>query len=369
MLGMVGPRPLAALALTLWACAAPALAQDPGPGQAQARDQGLPDVGAGLRWLAGQQAIDGSFGKHNKLALTGMCGLALLASGSTPRRGPYAPAISRALEFVLSCQRGGAFVHPSSGYSAIHNHGYALLFATQCYGEAGPLDARVGAAIRRGVQATVKSQFPNGGFGYFLDRVVPPEHRDMWRDDEASTTISQIQALRGAHNAGFFVQFGALERAGRYIAQSQHQPTGGFVYSIGSKPPRISFEEGSDVPTFAITAAASAVLHALGSYEGPVVERGIQYMEGFLPPTRQRVPFFFYGHYYAAQVMHMLAGPRGERWMRAIRRELAARQHRDGYWPTDPQDSLDASDSRILNTAWALQVAQIDGSMLPIHER
>lgn len=357
---MARARPLLGLALVAWAAVSPA---------ARAEEPARPGVQAGLRWLVAQQAPDGSFGKHNKLALTGMSGLALLASGSTPRRGQYAPAIARALEFVLSCQKERAFVHASSGYSAIHNHGYALLFVTQCYGEAGPLDARLETAIRRAVQATVGSQFKNGGFSYFLWRQVVHEHRDMWRDDEASTTVSQIQALRGARDAGFYVQFGALERAAKYIAESQHQPTGGFVYSIGSTPRRISFEEGSDVPTFAITAAASAVLHALGTYEGPVVERGLQYVEGFLPPTRRRLPFFYYGHYYAAQVMHMLGGPRGERWMNAVLAELTQRQHRDGYWPTDPQDSLDAGDSKILNTAWALQVAQIDRCMLPIHER
>jgi hypothetical protein len=356
-------------ALALCALTPGARAQD-GTRPQVAREGERPDVARGLRWLADKQAQDGSWGQKNNLALTGMCGLSLLASGSTPRRGPYAEAVSRAVEFVLSCQPQQAFVHKSSGYSAVHNHGYAMVFLTQCLGEAGPLEPKIDAALRKGINATVRAQFPNGGFGYFLQPgKIPDRHTDMWRDDEASTTISQIQALRGARDAGFFVGMGALEMAGKYIADSQHGPTGGFVYSIGSKPPRISFEEGSDVPTFAITAASSAVLHALGTYEGPVVERGVRYIEGFMPPTRSRVPFFFYGHYYAAQVMHLVGGPRGDRWMRAVLKELATRQQADGGWASDPQDSLSQDDSRILNTAWALQVAQIDGSLLPLHER
>ncbi|MBX3468321.1 MAG: hypothetical protein KF878_15730 [Planctomycetes bacterium] len=328
-----------------------------------------PDVGAGLAWLAARQGADGSWGQKDKLALTGMSGLALLASGSTPTRGPYARHITRALQFVMSTQQDGrAFRHESSGYSAIHNHGYALLFVTQAYGEGGPLDDAMRRAIEGGLQAAVQSQRTNGGFSYYLYDVQDPRWKDMWRVDEASTTVALIQAMRGARNAGFTVERDALNRAARYIADSQHAETGGFVYSIGGGV-RVSFIEGSNRPTFAITAAATAVLHALGTYEGPVVERGIAYMEAFIPPSRKKVPFFYYAHYYAAQVMHLVGGPRGERWMEAIRKELAERQRPDGRWPADPEDSLAQGDSELLNTAWALQVCLIERAMLPIHER
>lgn len=338
------------------------------------------DVDAGLRWLASKQSLGGSWGGRDKLALTGMAGLALLASGSTPQRGPYAEAIRRAILFVLRSQRareggGKAFWDPDSGYSEIHNHGYALLFLTQAYGEGGPLDEDLRRAITLGVQATIESQYQegrsDGGFGYFLFQPSgrrPSAHREMWAWDEASTTISQIQALRGARNAGFAVPRRALERAGDYIARSRHA-TGGFHYSIGSPTPRVSFVEGSDQPTFAITAACTAVLHALGNYEGPIVEGGIAYIEQFIPPSRRRTPFFYYAHYYAAQVMHMLQGARGRRWMQAIQEELAARQRPDGRWPADPEDTLAGPDSEILNTAWALQIALLDRGALPLHER
>jgi hypothetical protein len=327
------------------------------------------DIPAGLRWLVEHQAADGSWGQKDKLALTGMSGLALLASGSTPTRGPFAQNVTRAIQFVVGCQRkDGAFAHASSGYSAIHNHGYALLFLTQAYGEGGDLDEAMRDSIERGVDATELSQRPNGGFTYFILDRPDPQWRMMWQEDEASTTIAMIQALRGARNAGFSVERDALRRAGDYIARSQHADTGGFVYSIGGGV-RVSFIEGSDRPTFAITAAATAVLHSLGTYEGPVVERGIQYMEAFLPPARKKVPFFYYAHYYAAQVMHLVSGPRGERWMQAVRADLTARQRAAGHWPADPEDSLAGVDSEVLNTAWALQVCLIDAGTLPIHER
>ena len=248
------------------------------------RPGGGADVDAALAFLAKQQSRDGSFGRANQLALTGMAGLAFLAAGSTPKRGPHAERIAKACEFILACQADGrAFTHPSSGYSAIHNHGYALLLLTQCLGEAGTLDKRLRPAIGAAVQASANSQEKNGGFTYFLYGKQPPEHRDMWSWDEASTTISQIQALRGAREAGFAVASRVLDRAGKYLARSQHKETGGFPYSIGGGVPRISVEEGSNKPTFAVTAATAAVLQALGTYEGDALDRAIAYMETFEP--------------------------------------------------------------------------------------
>jgi hypothetical protein len=369
--------PIATLCL-LTLLGAPAAAQE----AVQAREAPRANLAAGLRWLAEQQASDGSWGNKDKLSLTGMSGLALLASGSTPQRGPYAVHLRKAIGFVLASQRsqeggGKAFWHASNGYSAIHNHGYALLFLTQAYGEGGDhQDERLRRAITLGIKATIESQWTaadgksNGGFGYFLFRSdPPPAHRNMWPWDEASTTISQIQALRGARNAGFHIPRQALGRAGDYIARSQHRSTGGFHYSIGSPTPRVSFVEGSNRPTFAITAACTAVLHALGRYDGPVVDRGVDYIEAFIPPSRKKIPFWYYAHYYAAQVMYMIGGPRGERWLNAVRTELATRQHPDGKWPADPEDTLAERNSEILNTAWSLQTLLLDRGMLPLHER
>lgn len=370
------PRLTGLALIFLLAAPFPVLAQDSptkGGGQASKATK-QPKIAGALKWLAARQGADGAWGNKDKLALTGMSGLALLASGSTPRQGPYAEHIRRAIRFVLACQKGDgrAFKHASSGYSAIHNHGYALLFLTQCYGEAGALDDKLAYAIKQGVKATVASQFQkgrsDGGFGYFLYRKEGiSRHPNMWRVDEASTTVSQIQALRGARNAGFTVPRKALERAGDYLARCVHKKTGGFVYSYGNY--RVSLEDGSNRPTFAITAAGTAVLHALGRYRSTLVENGISYMEAFLPPTKRRTPFYYYGHYYAAQVMHMRGGARGKRWLDAIRTELAERQRESGQWGPDPKDTLESGDSAILNTAWALQVCLIDRGFLPLHER
>jgi len=190
----------------------------------------------------------------------------------------------------------------------------------------------------------------------------------MWPFDEASTTISQIQALRGARDAGFAVDVEVIHRATDYIARCYHQETGGFVYSIGVTPPHISsYDDGR--PTFAISAASMAVLHSIGKYEGLSKERSLSYLESFHPAGRSKPPFFYFGHYYAAQVMHFVGGKKGKSWLQAITGVLTSSQRPGGYWPPDPTDTLDRNDSQILSTAWALQIVLIHQGVLPLHER
>ncbi|MHB1559711.1 MAG: hypothetical protein ACYC61_19865, partial [Isosphaeraceae bacterium] len=52
-------------------------------------------IQSGLAWLARNQNADGSFGSgtyKGNIAVTSLAGLAFMASGSSPGRGPYGPS-------------------------------------------------------------------------------------------------------------------------------------------------------------------------------------------------------------------------------------------------------------------------------------
>ena len=58
----------------------------------------------GLAWLAQPQNADGSFGSgtyRGNIAVTSLAGLAFMASGSSPGRGPYGAPIDKALAYVM----------------------------------------------------------------------------------------------------------------------------------------------------------------------------------------------------------------------------------------------------------------------------
>src|SRR5262245_13216286 len=57
-------------------------------------------IKTGLGWLARSQNADGSYGNgtyRGNIAVTSLAGLAFMASGSSPGRGPYGPNIDKAL--------------------------------------------------------------------------------------------------------------------------------------------------------------------------------------------------------------------------------------------------------------------------------
>src|ERR671933_448030 len=70
-------------------------------------------IEAGLAWLARQQNADGSFGSgayRGNVAVTSLAGLAFMASGSSPGRGPYGGHIDKALGYVLENTSTSGFV-------------------------------------------------------------------------------------------------------------------------------------------------------------------------------------------------------------------------------------------------------------------
>src|SRR5256885_5372294 len=88
---------------------APALADDRVPDGNLARGMISPQaqqaIDDGLKYLAGQQADNGSFGTgqfQGNVAITSLCGLAFLAGGHQPGRGKYGKNVSKIVEYILS---------------------------------------------------------------------------------------------------------------------------------------------------------------------------------------------------------------------------------------------------------------------------
>ena len=298
----------------------------------------------GLRFLAAQQQGDGAFGTRGysrNVAVCGLCGLAFMAGGSTPGRGPYGGQVRKALRFVLDHAQPSGYIKidGSASHGPMYGHGFATLFLAQAYGMSRHPELR--EKLVKAIQLIIDAQNKDGGWRY---------HQHP-HDADVSVTVCQVMALRAARNAGLHVPNEVIDRCIKYVKRSQNSD-GGFQYMI----------RGGQ-SAFPRSAAGLVALYSAGIYDGPEITKGIEYLMRYLPRANRirRESHYFYGHYYAAQAMWQAGGDQWAQWYPAIRNELISLQRPKGYW----MDSI----CREYGTAMACIILQMPNNVLPIFQR
>ncbi|HEY7313341.1 MAG TPA: prenyltransferase/squalene oxidase repeat-containing protein [Gemmataceae bacterium] len=321
-------------------------------------------IDRGLAYLNGHVNHDGSFGTGGytgNVAVTSLAGLAFMAGGNQPNRGPYGRKITKALKFVLDQEnrehrlRGGAdhpgFLHnpQASPHGPMYGHGFATLFLAEAAGMVHDKTLRddLHKKLRLAVKLILKSQNQEGGWRY------TPEPRDA----DLSVTICQIMALRSARNAGIAVPKSAVNNCVKYVKDCQDKTQGWFRYMKQGGG-------GGGAQGFARTAAGVCALYSAGIYKGREIEKGLEFLRrsrpmigGFGRPDMH----YFYGHYYAVQAMWTAGGRYWSEWYPAIRDELVGRQGLDGSW-------MDQICSHYA-TAMACIILQMPNNYLPILQK
>lgn len=302
-------------------------------------------IAKGLAFLAARQNADGAFGTGSygqNVAVCGLGGMAFLAAGHLPARGPYGATLDRCLSFILqhTAENGYIFAAEGASRGPMYGHGFATLFLSEAYGAAPHRELR--QKLERAVRLIVDTQNAEGGWRYEPRRY----------DADISVTVCQVMALRAAHNAGVFVPNETIARAVEYVQRSQN-PDGGFMYQL-SQP---------GVSEFPRSAAAIVALYSAGIYEGEEIRQGLDYLMRFppRPNVRGEQAYYMYGHYYAVQAMWHAGGTYWAAWYPAIRDVLLKEQRNDGAW----FDTI----SPEYGTAMATLVLQMPENYLPIFQR
>jgi hypothetical protein len=301
-------------------------------------------IDGGIGFLVARQNEDGSFGTGDysrNVAVCSLCGMALLAQGSTPDRGRHAVTLRRCLEFVLANAAASGLIHAGegSGREPMYGHGFSTLFLAEVY---GAVLESVRDKLSRAVQLIVDSQNAEGGWRY-----EPRRH-----EADVSVTVCQVMALRAARNAGLFVPNDTIDRAVNYLKRAQN-PDGGFMYML-DHPGESSFPR---------SAAAVVALMNAGFYDTDEVRRGIEYLQKNTPPLKSLSghSYLLYGHYYAAQAMWHVGGNSWNSWYPLIRDFLVANQEKNGSWYEAISPEYSA--------AMACLVLQMPNNYLPIFQR
>ncbi len=183
----------------------------------------------GLDWVASTQSRLGHWTANDgryPTSMTALAALSLLAEGSTTTQGRYAKQIRLAVDYLISRSRpNGLIGDPLRDDRYTYGHGYSMLFLSQVLGEEEDVSRRkeLVDVLTRAVQFTGEAQTAAGGWGY----VSAKDGNDF---DEGSTTITQVQGLRGCRNAGIPVPNEVVDKAIEYIRKCT-LPDGGVQYS------------------------------------------------------------------------------------------------------------------------------------------
>ena len=310
-------------------------------------------VTKGLDWLVRRQSRRGSWAANDgryPTAMTALAGTALLLEGSTTTQGRYAEPIRQAVDYLVGRSRvNGLIGDPKSDDRYTYGHGFSMLFLSQVLGEEEDERRReeLVRVLTKAVEFSGRAQTSDGGWGYV-------SAKDGNNFDEGSTTITQVQGLRGCRNAGIPVPREIIDKAIAYIHKCT-MPDGGVQYSSkggGGRP--------------AISAAAIACLFNAGEYDDTHVPRMLDYAEKHLGNIANNgFGHWHYAHFYYAQVMYREGGRKWETYRDQMEKRLLSEAQPEGdvlFWP---QGYI----GPVYTTATNLTILQLENGTLPIYQR
>ena len=312
-------------------------------------------ISQGLEWLAYQQHKAGHWTAQGRYptAMTSLAGLAFLCEGSTTTQGRYAENVRRAVDFLSRRSRNNGLIGDQDDERYTYGHGFAMLFLSQVLGEEEDFDRRqdLTAILAKAVIFTGQAQTRAGGWGYV-------SAKDGNGFDEGSTTITQVQGLRGCRNAGIPVPKEIIDKAVDYIHKCTHTD-GGVQYSSkggGSRP--------------AITAAAIACLYNAGEYDDNYVPKMMAYCKQQLKPNnRDSFGHWHYAHFYYSQVKYREGGDEWQEYSGQINQRLMREAERMQIGATTVAVWKQGYVGHVYTTALNLVIMQLDRACLPIYQR
>jgi hypothetical protein len=346
-------RSMVVIGLAVCLASAPALAAGARP--RMMTPQAALAVKRGLVFLAKAQHKRGSwsggtgYGSSYEAAMTGLAGVALLSSGSTPTRGPYSQNIRRAIYWVLSQQNRatGLICSRAEESRSMYGHGFCTLFLAESLGMCGDkkLENRIRTALQKAIKLIEGSQSPMGGWIY----------TPSGRSDEGSVTVTQVQALRACQNAGVQVNKKLIDSSFGYLLKAKTSD-GGIAYRANPS----GKAGGRGRP--ALAAAAWTCLNSAGRYNDPLTKA----VRGFCLKNYERMlkggGHYYYTHLYLAEAMYQHGGKTWNIYFPKIRQALLKKQAQNGAWQGDSVGS-------IYGTAIALTILQLPYGYFPVVQR
>ena len=327
----------------------------PGEHPPEVTKRSVRTIDRGLRFLAKVQASDGSYGKSRyspttyPTAITSMAGLAFLASGSTPGRGPYARNLQKITDYLLrNCvsrrrgQQGYLTNDDAWEQRPTYCHAFAMTYLSQVYAvERDPRRrATLQRVLERAIELCAQTQTRDGGWGYGPN----------YYEDEGTLVVTQLQGLRACRDAGFYVPKQVIDDGVEFIERSTNA-NGSVRYRIHSNRVRPG-----------VSCAAIVALWNAGRYKDPLLRRIRGYVDRNIRVAWSSGHHQEYVLYYHAQARWVLGGEEWLEFYRDASAILSSEQRSDGSF-----EGSDGGD--LFGTATALLVLQLPYDRLSVYQR
>ncbi len=266
-----------------------------------------------LEWLRINQNQDGSWGTHDKEAMTGLGILTFLAHGETTASEKYGPTVERAIRYLVARQNEKGEFDKVDTTGGTYSQAICVYAVSEAYGMTRIPSLK--GVMEKGAQVLINGQQSKGGYDY---KFAKGERRDT---SLAGWCCQAMKAayIAGAENAGLHE---AMEKAVEDFKSVQKPEDGSFYYS----------KIGASHSTHSITAVAVLSMQLLGHAGDPEVNRGMDFLGGATCKWENPPDWPMYAWYYISQTKFHKGGATWSNWNNQFAPQFIRNQKPDGHW-------------------------------------
>ena len=266
-----------------------------------------------LEWLRINQNQDGSWGTHDKEAMTALGILTYLAHGETTASEKYGQTVERAIRYLVARQNEKGEFAKTDTTGGTYSQAICVYAISEAYGMTRIPSLK--SVMEKGVQLLIDGQQPKGGYDY-----------KFAKGDRRDTSLGGwcCQAMKAAYIAGAENPnlHEAMEKAVADMKSAQKADDGAFYYSY----------VGRSHSTHSITAVAVLSLQLLGHAEDKETRAGLGYLGGADCKWENPPEWPMYAWYYIAQTKFHQGGANWTSWNNQFAPQFIRNQNPDGSW-------------------------------------
>lgn len=296
-----------------------------------------------LQWFKGRQNTDGSWGKNNQVAMTGLTLLCYLGHCEGTQSPEYGENVTKGIGYLInvSLKNEGRLSTGLSSNHWVYEHAIGTYALSEALTFSRTLQFKVPeleSAVERATEIIVKGQTSGGGWDYL--------YKNGDRND-LSVVGWQMQALKAAKASGVHIEGfdKTIRSAVDWLSKSAYLDDGRFAYT----------GRGAHA---AMTAVGTLCLQQWGKENTSPTRDGIKLMmDGLETREKKKKPkdefsliysmeyagpnFDIYASYYAAQAMRNAGGKEWDAMNSAILADIVPAQKADGSFNLEGTSNKD----------------------------